>query len=164
MMLLVLRLKKRIPAGLEFEYSYDFDDKGIIYYIATNGGREPYTNPHTAARVRVTASSVERWNMMEEERKRRKKRKTHWVVFCRGDVERLVARDPQELWTKDVPASWFTIDLGRSRTVRLHRTARLPLLLLMFFLSRYFQHTTAYGMAQIGKLTVYVRSYGIRSS
>ncbi len=56
-----VRLKKRVPAGLEFEYSYDFDDKGIIYYVATNGGREPYANPHTAGRIRVAASSVERY-------------------------------------------------------------------------------------------------------
>jgi hypothetical protein len=36
------RLKRRIPVGLQFEYTSDFDDKGIIYYIATNCGREPW--------------------------------------------------------------------------------------------------------------------------
>lgn len=42
------RLRKRPAAGLEFEYLYDFDDKGIVYFIATNGARAPWVNPHTA--------------------------------------------------------------------------------------------------------------------
>jgi hypothetical protein len=35
----------------------------------------------------------------------------------RGNPAELVSRQPSELWTKDVPASWFMIDLGKGRSV-----------------------------------------------
>jgi len=81
-----------MAVGIEFEYTSDFDDRGILYWIATNKGREPWTNAHLANRIKITASSIEKGNP--------------------GD---LVSREPSELWTKDVPASWFSIDLGKTR-------------------------------------------------
>src|SRR3990167_885965 len=35
----------------------------------------------------------------------------------KGQEYNLVSQTPTELWTKDVPASWFCIDLGENRTV-----------------------------------------------
>jgi hypothetical protein len=34
-----------------------------------------------------------------------------------GDFRELAGLSPTELWTKDVPASWFMIDLGPGRSV-----------------------------------------------
>lgn len=88
------RLLPRPSFGILFDYAYDYDQKGIIFWIATNRGREPWTNPHSAGRLRVTASSIEK-----------------------GDPVKLVSKKPSELWSGDVPASWFAIDLGPSRTL-----------------------------------------------
>lgn len=63
-----------------FEYESDFDDRGIIHYIATNGGTEKWQNPHVTGRVVISASSIEV-----------------------GSVADLVSKTPTELWTKDVP-------------------------------------------------------------
>jgi hypothetical protein len=100
-----LRLLPRPSFGILFDYAYDYDKKGIIFWIATNRGRgkiialgvpcrwrgspsltphtstsyfrtEPWTNPHSAGRLRVTASSIEK-----------------------GDPVKLVAKKPSELWS-----------------------------------------------------------------
>jgi len=47
-----------------------------------------------AGRVEVQASSIEK-----------------------GQPHELVSREPSELWSKDIPASWFSIDLGKNRKV-----------------------------------------------
>jgi E3 ubiquitin-protein ligase HECTD1 len=38
----------------------DFDENGILNFLATNGGTTAYVNPHTSGRVIVTASSLHR--------------------------------------------------------------------------------------------------------
>jgi len=53
---------------------------------------ELWKNPHAAGMLRVTASSIEK-----------------------GDPVKLVSQKPSELWSGDVPASWFAIDLGANR-------------------------------------------------
>lgn len=88
------RLAPRITAGLRFEYRKDFDENGILFWISTNACREPWVNPDMGGKIKVTASSIEKG------------------VPCE-----LVSRSPTELWTKDVPASWFMIDMGRNRRV-----------------------------------------------
>jgi len=35
---------------MQFEYSHDGDENGIIHWIATNCGKEPYVNPHQSGR------------------------------------------------------------------------------------------------------------------
>ena len=42
-----------------FVYESDFDQNGVLYYLATDGGRAAYTNPHDSGKIVVTASSVE---------------------------------------------------------------------------------------------------------
>lgn len=44
-----LRNQKRITC-LTFEYKYDFDDRGILHYIATSGDTEKWQNPHNTGR------------------------------------------------------------------------------------------------------------------
>jgi len=88
------RLQRRIPQGIQFEYKSDFDDQGILYWLATCGRRQPWENPHLTGKVIVSASSIEK-----------------------GAPHDMLLRTPTELWTKDVPASWFSIDLGPTRAV-----------------------------------------------
>lgn len=41
-----------------FIYSYDFDNNGIVYYIATHGGTREWTNPGTTGEIRVIPSTL----------------------------------------------------------------------------------------------------------
>jgi len=84
------RLQPRPRQSVTLDYAGD--GKGILYWIGTNCEKEPWQNPATRG-VRVTASSIERGQPMDLVRK----------------------LDTTELWTKDVPASWFCIDLGLNR-------------------------------------------------
>jgi hypothetical protein len=46
---------RRMPPRV---YHHDFDDNGILNYVATNGGTTAYVNPHTSGKVVVTPSSM----------------------------------------------------------------------------------------------------------
>jgi hypothetical protein len=46
---------RRMPPRV---YHHDFDDNGILNYVATNGGTTAYVNPHTSGKVIVTPSSI----------------------------------------------------------------------------------------------------------
>mmetsp|Transcript_1210 Transcript_1210/g.4347 ORF Transcript_1210/g.4347 Transcript_1210/m.4347 type:complete len:447 (+) Transcript_1210:70-1410(+) len=96
------RFQPRVAFGMQFEYLDDFDKNGILYWIATDGLCRAWSNPHLSQAVVVTASSVDK-----------------------GELEQLVSRQPGELWTQDVPAQWFCIDLGHNSTLRpTHYTLR----------------------------------------
>lgn len=57
----VYRLQKRAANGRLFEYSYDFDDKGVLYWIGTKGGTAKWRNPCLVENgVTITASSIEK--------------------------------------------------------------------------------------------------------
>eukprot|EP01133_Synstelium_polycarpum_P015822 gene15822-18802_t len=88
------RFLPRPPQSILFEYNHDFDNKGILYWISSSGLKDKWTNPHTASKIKITSSSIDKGN--------------HF------DIVELV---PMEFWTKDVPASWVTIDLGSNRSV-----------------------------------------------
>jgi len=68
--------------------------KGIIGWISTNHGRTNYRNPHNTGKVKVHSSSLAKGSL--------------WV---------LVDSTPSDVWTKDVPSSWFSIDFGPHRRV-----------------------------------------------
>jgi BTB/POZ domain len=89
---LPLRLRRRVRCTTH-EYVADFDQRGILYHIGTEDGTAPWQNPHLKRRVQVIASSIAVGEQHE--------------LLNRGDVALL-----NELWTRDVPASWFTIDFG----------------------------------------------------
>ena len=105
------RLQKRIPQGIQFERKKDFDDQGIVYWIATNGLRQVWENPHITGRIIITASSI------EKARVSLRRNITCLTPLPQGSVQDLMSRTPTELWTKDVPASWFNIDFGPRRAV-----------------------------------------------
>lgn len=69
--------------------------QGIMYWLGTKEGTQAqWQNPATDGTVAVHASSVER-----------------------GHPHSLIDREPLELWTQDVPASWLSVDLGRFRVL-----------------------------------------------
>lgn len=90
------QLKRRQTHGLQFPFTPELEMRGIVHYLATNGGRDEYANPHLLGMLTVSASSLERGLMLD-----------------------LVASEPNELWTRPVPASWFCVDF-KNRRVRPH--------------------------------------------
>ena len=50
-----LRLLKRPVYGMRFDYKFDFDQNGIIYWISTKGKGwdSHYINPHVSGEVKV---------------------------------------------------------------------------------------------------------------
>lgn len=69
--------------------------QGIMYWLGTKEGTQSqWQSPVTVGTVAVHASSVER-----------------------GHPPTLLDREPLELWTQDVPASWLSVDLGRFRVL-----------------------------------------------
>eukprot|EP01113_Clastostelium_recurvatum_P049604 TRINITY_DN9217_c0_g1_i3.p1 TRINITY_DN9217_c0_g1~~TRINITY_DN9217_c0_g1_i3.p1 ORF type:complete len:565 (-),score=134.25 TRINITY_DN9217_c0_g1_i3:31-1695(-) len=95
------RLVPRAQYAISLQYTSDFDDRGVFYWIGTNGGTEEWVNPHVRGRVRVTCSSQEK-----------------------GSVVDVVGRTPTECWTADVPASWISINLGSRTLLPNHYTLR----------------------------------------
>ncbi|KAJ3433991.1 hypothetical protein M0812_20049 [Anaeramoeba flamelloides] len=82
--------------GISFEYENDFDKNGIIYYIGTDGLKNPFSNPskNQKCNFSVKVSSI-----------------------MRGDPFDVTARKMNEFWTRDVPASWVLFDFGTKRTI-----------------------------------------------
>jgi len=88
------QLQRNNEYGRVFEYEADFDNKGILYFIATNGYSSDWKNPAKAG-IKVSFSSVEK-----------------------GDMDNICELEPKECWSADVPSSWVTVDLGESRAVK----------------------------------------------
>ncbi|EGC35433.1 hypothetical protein DICPUDRAFT_16127, partial [Dictyostelium purpureum] len=91
------RYQPRPPQSILFEYQYDFDYKGIIFWISTDGNKEKWSNPHLTSKIKITSSSVDK-----------------------GNLHDIVEITPNAFWTKDVPASWVMIDVGPNRSVVPH--------------------------------------------
>jgi hypothetical protein len=91
------RLLPRIAQPITLEYDgEDGEGKGILYWIGTNCEREEWQNPSRVNRgVKVNASSIEKGQPMDLVRK----------------------LDSTELWTENVPSSWFSIDFGANRKI-----------------------------------------------
>eukprot|EP01129_Flabellula_baltica_P017106 TRINITY_DN9380_c0_g1_i1.p1 TRINITY_DN9380_c0_g1~~TRINITY_DN9380_c0_g1_i1.p1 ORF type:complete len:466 (-),score=93.84 TRINITY_DN9380_c0_g1_i1:67-1464(-) len=92
----LLRLLPRGLNGIEFEYSKEIvmRKKGIFYWLGTDFGRKDWKNPHEMGLVTVRASSIDK-----------------------GNPKCLLDQSPTELWTEDMPASWFVIHMGRFTVV-----------------------------------------------
>lgn len=46
------------PFTRSFEYSHDFDEQGLLFFIATSGLTRIWQNPHATGKVRAFASSI----------------------------------------------------------------------------------------------------------
>lgn len=90
------RDRRRQSYGRLFQWSSDFDKKGVLYYLGTHEYRTEWQNPFAAKLVDVTWSSLEK-----------------------GRSPNIFEREPSECWTQDVPSSWFTVDLGAGRSLRI---------------------------------------------
>jgi len=87
-----LQPRPRVPISIEHkEEQYE----GIVHWIATNCGRETRQDPATRG-VIVKASSVDK-----------------------GEPADLIRKNDNgvEMWTKDIPSSYFTIDFGPGRQI-----------------------------------------------
>lgn len=93
------RVQPRTIYGITIKYSESFQKgsqicPGIIDWISTSGRRKPRSNPHDSNQVVVTTSSIDK-----------------------GEPRDLVDSKSCELWTKDVPSSWFCTYFGPLRSV-----------------------------------------------
>ena len=79
-------------AKSSFDYNFDMDDNGAFNYLATEGGRKIWQNPHVLGQLQAFASSV---------------------GF--GTVQDLVGRKCVNLRTLNEPFSFFGVDLGEGR-------------------------------------------------
>ncbi|CAG0885275.1 unnamed protein product [Cyprideis torosa] len=91
----VRMFKESSSDPLLFNYSYDFDTNGVIYWIGTNGGiASEWVNPAAHGLVVVTSSTGR--------------------SLPYGKLENILSRDPSALncHTNDDKKAWFAIDLG----------------------------------------------------
>ncbi|KAJ4455946.1 hypothetical protein PAPYR_8967 [Paratrimastix pyriformis] len=76
-----------------FTYDHDMDDRGLFYYLGTQGRTQPWQNPAEAGWVTVTRSSEDQ-----------------------GKASDALGRQPCNSCTGDgVPNSWWQFDLGAER-------------------------------------------------
>lgn len=94
------RLQRR-EVGICFEYKYDFDKNGVIYYLATGFDKTEWKNPSLTGSIKVSSSSIEK-----------------------GKVHNIVDLTPKECWTKEIPSSWFSLDLRQGKLIPTHYTLR----------------------------------------
>ena len=76
----------------EFQYSYDFDENGVLFFLGSHGKRRVWQNPHIMGQVEGFASSL-----------------------GSGSVEMVVGRSTSNCRTLDEPGSFFGVDIGPER-------------------------------------------------
>ena len=70
-------LKRVYQYARMFEYKKDFDENGVLFHLATNGGKSEWKNPSLTGSIKLGCSSIEK-----------------------GKVHHIVDREPNECWTK----------------------------------------------------------------
>ncbi|KAJ4459434.1 putative E3 ubiquitin-protein ligase HECTD1 [Paratrimastix pyriformis] len=78
--------------AVAFRYEHDMDDRGLFYYIGTQGRTQPWQNPAEAGWVTATRSSEQA-----------------------GKASDLTGRQPCTSYTSNQPNSWWQVDLGAGR-------------------------------------------------
>ena len=92
------RQKRRrvVQHSREFKHESNFDTNGILYYLGTNRGTEPYVNP-TERGVGVSSGQI-----------------------CYGELASIVARAGVDVWVDDDPhEAWYGVDLGQPYRARI---------------------------------------------
>jgi len=80
----------------EFKHAENFDANGILYYLGTARGTEPYVNP---TQLGVSCSSGQ---------------------ICYGELTSIVGRVGVDVWVDDDPhEAWYGVDLGAPYRARL---------------------------------------------
>ena len=94
---------RRIGRAIDLVFSAPFDTNGVLYYIATDGGKRAYSNPHAAGLVVAYVSSTA-------------------ATFSGMSIpEKFVAHahaTPVFCFTKNVAHSWMAVDLGEGRALK----------------------------------------------
>lgn len=80
------------PLVQNLTYNFDFDENGLFYFLATEGLKKLWQNPHLVGQVQAFASSI---------------------GF--GSIHELVGRKCVNLRTLNEPYSFFGVDLGEGR-------------------------------------------------
>lgn len=81
-----------VDTPAEFNYEFDFDEGGALYFLGSSGRRKLWQNPHSTAHVQAFASSI-----------------------GAGKIEDFVGRIASNCRTHNEPYSYFGIDLGKDR-------------------------------------------------
>ena len=93
---------------------YSGDNRGYIYWLGTTGYVQPFQNPHTLGRIRVSSSGMaEGDETIILSRKRgmySEARKVHERMMCWTAIAAMV-------WTHDSADSFVTVDFGRNRSL-----------------------------------------------
>ena len=76
----------------EFNYAYDFDENGALFFLGSHGKTSVWQNPHIAGQVQAFASSI-----------------------GSGSVEVFTGRSAVNCRTLDEEMSFFGVDLGVNR-------------------------------------------------
>ena len=76
----------------DFQYAYDFDENGVLFYLGSAGKTRVWQNPHVLGQVQAFCSSI-----------------------GSGSVEQFVGRSVANCRTIDEPGSFFGVDLGLDR-------------------------------------------------
>ena len=94
---------RRFGRAIDLVFSAPFDTNGVLYYIATDGGKRAYSNPHAAGFVVASVSSTA-------------------ATFSGMSIpEKFVAHahaTPVLCFTKNVAHSWMAVDLGEGRALK----------------------------------------------
>lgn len=77
-----------------FTYVSDGDTNGVFYYLGTNAGADPWTNPHTAGFLTIAASNI-----------------------GTGSLAQTVDRTNNDNWDAPQAGNWWQVDFGASRTL-----------------------------------------------
>jgi hypothetical protein len=86
-----------VPADVrEFKHTFDFDNNGILYYLASAGGTRPWANPADQGLVTITSSSL---------------------MGDSAPINSFVGADVVRCVTRPQPDSWFAIDF-KEKSVR----------------------------------------------
>jgi len=90
-----------VSSGNWLEFKFTGDQGGLVSFIATNQGTEPWTNPVDSGLIKVEASSIKKGRPAE----------VVDSVFT-----------SQVFYTDNIPYSWITIDFGNYRIKPSHYT------------------------------------------
>jgi hypothetical protein len=87
-----------IQAGVRVSFAAPFDNKGVLHFIATDGGTCGYSNPHDSGRVVASMSSIYESSSQYGDPRR----------FVQG-----ASHDGQYNHTDNQADSWMAVDLKR---------------------------------------------------
>lgn len=95
-----ISLNDVVYRGIHFSHTFDFDDKGVLYWLGSSGKTSFYRNPHTSGRIKASMSSC-----------------------YSGDPFNIVARSSEHCpnYTCNRAESWVEIDFGPQRLMLVDR-------------------------------------------